>query len=362
MKKFLAKYIFLILVFVPSVSFAQVDANIFPNTDSIAKKAPQALLYVMATRKGLESLRKNINSIDVVAPQTYTVNQYGKLFGKPKQEILDIARMANVPVMPLVSNVSFNQKTINSFLRNQESQAKLLASLVAEAKDKKYIGYQYDFEHIPSYDRDLYSDFIRKSAPVFHLSGLKLSVAVAPLHSDNPNDYGDGSWQNWTGAFDYSEIGKAADFVSIMAYDDSKSKGPTASLPWANEVAAYSLTHIPAEKISFGIAFYAWVRNPKTNKRESIVTYPALASFIDGNYLDKGWSEELGVPWVKYRTSGGKKRIAWYEDSRSFDKKIALIQRTKMMGFSAWAIGQEDPAVWDRVVAMRDGTSYVAMR
>ena len=282
--------------------------------------------------------------------------------GKPNAQILQIARDANADIMPLISNQNFSQPGINTFLHSPAAQDKLITALIAEAATQKYMGYQYDFEHIPSYDRDLYSAFVAKSAPLFHNAGLQLSVAIAPIHSENPNDLPASSWQNWTGAFDYSSIGASADFVSVMAYDDALSVGPTASIPWVTQVANYTLAHIPANKVSFGIPFYAWVRNTNTGKRVSIVGYPALASILDkGTYLNKGWSDTLGVPWVMYKRNG-RVLTAWYEDSESFSKKMDLIQNDHMAGYSVWALGLEDPKVWDVVTAMRDAASQVAVR
>ena len=323
---------------------------------------PRALLYVTGSKRAIESLKEHVTSTDIVAPQTYSSTPSGKLLGKPNAQILQIARDANADIMPLVSNQNFSQPGINTFLHAPAAQDKLIASLIAEAQDKKYIGYQYDFEHIPSYDRDLYSAFVAKSAPLFHNAGLKLSVAIAPIHSENPNDLPATSWQNWTGAFDYSSIGASADFVSVMAYDDALSVGPTASIPWITQVANYTLAHIPANKVSFGIPFYAWVRNTNTGKRVSIVGYPALASMLDnGTYISKGWSDALGVPWVTYKIKG-RVLTAWYEDSDSFSKKMDLIQSDHMAGYSVWALGLEDPKVWDIVTAMRDAASQVAER
>ena len=351
-----------IFLCIPHVSRAQDATTVATSTTATF---PRALMYVTSSKKAIASLRAHISSVDIVAPQTYVVNPKGKLLGRPNKEVLDIASSVGAPVMPLVSNQNFSQKGMDVFLKDTSVQDKLLASLVAEAQMQKYIGYQYDFEHIASYDRDLYSAFIAKSAPVFHTAGLQLSVAIAPQHSENPAEYGPGSWQNWTGGFDYSAIGASADFVSVMAYDDSNSVGPTASIPWVTQVANYTLAHIPASKVSFGIPFYAWVDNSTTGKRVAITGYPALAKMLDsGTYIDKGFSAELGVAWVKYRSKKHGKKIltAWYEDSESFQKKIDLIKSNNMMGYSAWAIGLEDPKIWDTVLAMRESNNQVAVR
>ncbi len=344
-----------------------LQKDTFSNPDSATPKTPEpprVLIYMTTTSNAIKSLRQHIDSMDIVAPQTYTSTPAGKLLGTPSAEILRIAHDASAKVMPLVVNQAFDQKGVHKFLGDVNAQERLVNSLVLEAKARGYMGFQYDFEHMMASDRDAYTAFVQKSAPLFHDAGLQFSVALAPQHSDNKKDYGAGSWDNWTGAFDYKAIGAVADFVSVMAYDDSKSAGPVASLPWVNEVIQYSLAQMPASKISLGIPFYAWLWRDKTGKLDSSTSYPAIAKLIaQKRYLKKGWSDTYGVSYVKYIDEHLRRYTAWYEDKKSFDKKMALVTANKLFGFSAWALGQEDPSIWNTVVAMKagnDGLAFVA--
>ena len=321
---------------------------------------PRALLYVNGTASGMASLRAHVSAMDIVAPQTYAATTDGRLLGKPNPELLTLARNAGAQVMPLVVNQNFSQPGVHTFLSDQASQQKLLGLMVAEARLRGYVGYQYDFEHMAVTDRDLYSAFVSKSALAMHNAGLQLSVAVAPQHSANPADYGPGSWQNWTGAFDYGALGASADFLSVMAYDDSNSVGPTASIPWVKEVIAYTLARVPAQKVSLGIPFYTWVWNDKTDTRDHITTYGAVATLLASNEPKTvGFSATLGVPYVTYK-KGKKTLTAWYENQQSFQEKLALVSSYHLQGFSAWALGQEDPADWSSVVAMRTAGQALA--
>lgn len=324
---------------------------------------PRTLIYVTDSAKAMVSLRAHVESMDIVAPQTYAATPEGALLGKPKEEILTLAKNAGAEVMPLVVNRYFSQSGVDAFLRSDAAEQRLVSAMVAEAKNKGYIGFQYDFEHIPAADRDLYSVFVARSATVFHSVGLKLSVAVAPEHSDLASDYGPGSYANWTGAFDYRALGVSADFVSVMAYDDSRSVGPAAALPWVRQVLTYTLAHIPAEKVSLGIPFYAWVWRDKTGEREYSRTYSAIAEVLKTRsaIVTKGFSDTLGVPYVTY-VKQKKRYTAWYEDQKSFQEKLSLVTDNKLYGFSAWALGQEDPAIWQNVALLQVPRSTLAER
>ena len=325
---------------------------------------PRAILYMTSNANAIKSLRAHVQALDIVAPQTYAATTTGKLLGSPNAEILRIATDAKASVMPLVVNQSFDQDAVHVFLKDPAAQERLVNALIVEARAKNYMGYQYDFEHMLAADRDLYTQFVQTSAPLFHAVGLQLSVAVAPQHSEDQRDYGAGSWNNWTGAFDYKALGAAADFISVMAYDDSRSIGPVASLPWVNEVLQYTLARVPAEKISLGVPFYAWVWRDKTGKKEYSRGYPALASILARKaYVKQGWSENLGVSYVTYVNPNKKKYTAWYEDQKSFSRKLSLVTKYKLHGFSAWALGQEDPKIWNTIdIAMGAPQDGLALR
>jgi spore germination protein YaaH len=329
----------------------------------VARADSVGLLYVTDSPRALASLRAHASSMDIVSPQTYAATPSGRLIGTPNEEILKLSRDVGARVMPLVVNQNFSQTGMHKFLGNTTAQSALIAALISEAKTKGYIGYQYDFEHMQAEDRDLYSAFVARSVPYFHGAGLQLSVAMAPQHSANPAAYGAGSWENWTGAFDYAAIGAAADFVSVMAYDDSLSLGPVASVPWVNLIIAYTLERIPANKVSLGVPFYAWVWDNKTGKRVDIRGYPSIAAVLTSNkqLIRNQWSSDLGVMKLVYK-KGGKTYTAWYEDQQSFREKLSLVSGNKLFGFSAWALGLEDPRIWSDVAALNAMDAGLAMQ
>ena len=67
---------------------------------------------------------------------------------------------------------------MRGLLASSTAQTALTSFLVSEAQTKGYIGWQFDFEHIASSDRDLFSAFVIKAAAALHAHGLILSIAV----------------------------------------------------------------------------------------------------------------------------------------------------------------------------------------
>lgn len=129
-------------------------------------------------------------------------------------------------IRPLVFQEGFNTQTMSTILASTIVQDTIIDSLITEAKNKGYIGWQFDFEHMIATDRDAYGSFVERTAKKFNEQKLMLSVAVIGRTSENPKDLPERSWDYWAGVFDYKRIGKAADFVTLMGTTNLHQKVP----------------------------------------------------------------------------------------------------------------------------------------
>jgi spore germination protein YaaH len=131
-----------------------------------------------------------------------------------------------------------------------------------------------------------------------------------------------------------------------MTYDDPKSYGPTSSALYVKWVLDYVKDKIPAEKLSMGIPFYYWGWNEKTSKRVSSGGYNIVKITMDNFQCKLGFDESLGVPWLTYSV-GNKSYKIWYENQKSFEIKLNIVNARNLRGFSAWVLGAEDPNIWN---------------
>ncbi len=306
-------------------------------------------IFYMSQRdeeQGIKSLEKNIDKIDIIAPQFYGINSQLKLMGGLNKNLKKTVESKDAEIMPLVTNAGFKQNIIHKLLVSPKSQDVLIQSLVDVAKKEKYIGWQFDFENINYLYRDQYSLFIEKTARVFHKNKLILSVAVVSRSVDYENT---DIFKNWSGVFDYDRIAKAVDFISLMTYDDPNSTGPVASLPFVNSVLDYVKHKIPPHKLSFGIPLYywGWSTDP-VEKINPLGSYSKLSSIMNNFRHSTGFSPELGASWLTYFWQNKKYEI-WYQDKQGFAGRLDIIARNKFRGFSAWVLGVEDPSIWSTI-------------
>jgi spore germination protein YaaH len=66
---------------------------------------------------------------------------------------------------------------------------------------------------------------------------------------------------------------------------------------------------------------------------------------MDHFSLDGLWDERWRAPWFQYSDADGV-HTGWYENSRSLEAKLGLMEEFHLRGFAAWKLGVEDPAFW----------------
>ena len=324
-----------------------VSLAVFVPLRVFASTAPLSIFYYTESDRPYASAQTNIEKISVLAPQSYGLDKKGRLYGKPSPRILALARVHNIKLMPHVTNGRFNKFIMRDILQSPAAQKRAIKMLADEAVREGYWGWQFDFENFHARHKNRYSKFVRDAALAFHERNLIVSVAVVAQHSKDSKTYRTDTWRYWAGPFDYKALGQYADFITLMAYDDDFSKGPAAELPWVKKVLAFALERIPPEKLSLGIPLYYWEWDELRQKRVGTGPYQKVANLREAEKIfAEGWDETLQVPWVRHIQNGRIRKI-WYENPESFRKKLELVTANNLHGFSAWALGREDPRIWE---------------
>ncbi|MDO8623979.1 MAG: glycosyl hydrolase family 18 protein [bacterium] len=306
------------------------------------------LFYYTDDKVAKKSFFAHPGLIDIFAPQSYELEPDGTLSGTVAPDLIAFAKKHKIKIMPLVTNGAFSTTSHTALLDSPSLQAIAIVTLIIEAKNWGYSGWQFDFEQMDASYRDKYSAFVARAAELFKASGLTLSVAVVAKTSDNPSDYPNNLWQKLIGVYDYDALARSADFISVMSYDDPTSKGPAVQFEWLEKVLAYSLLHIPKEKLSLGLALYYWARDVSTGKLIGIGGNETIDKIFAKRKVVVTFDDVNRMP-VMYYMAEDKLYSLWYENAKSIAYKIALIKTHKLHGFSAWTLGLEVPSVWNAI-------------
>lgn len=305
--------------------------------------AGENLFYFFDNVYGLSSFKTNHKKVDVIAPQIYEVGEDLKISKPTEKKLIKESKKRKVKTVPLIVQEGFSKVLMSTILITPKAQDEIISFMIKEAKKQGYAGWQYDFENINHLDRDMYTDFVKKTYSAMKDAGLEFSVAVIVRSRDYNKDDKN---QDWSSAYDYEQLAKNSDFLSLMTYDDPNSIGPVASIPYVEKVLDYMVTKAPAEKLSLGIPLYCW--QWQDGKRVSSTTYRlADKAYKKINKSEKSriFNTELGAELIRFNRDGVDNAI-WCDSAKGVQMKLDIIEERGLRGFSAWAIGQEDKTIW----------------
>ena len=169
-------------------------------------------------------------------------------------------------------------------------------------------------------------------------------MAVVAQTSENPSDYPNNLWQNLIGVYDYAALASSTDFISLMSYDDPNSDGPVAGYSWLKKTLDYTLRVVPSEKISLGLPLYYWLWNDTKGKLLEIGGYEGIMNAFKKHYVTTNYSTAESTPYLSWFAYSNNYKL-WYENAASIKKKLELVTKNNLNGFSAWALGLEVPTV-----------------
>ncbi|MEK6754584.1 MAG: glycosyl hydrolase family 18 protein [Bacteroidota bacterium] len=325
-----------------------------------AQTKTENLFYYVNNEQCFEALTKNIDKISIVAPQAFSVDEDGIVWGSVDSRVIELARAHTVGVMPLIVNPGFDQLMLHRLLVNPQARSRCISTLVDLCEQYKFLGIQFDFENLNMNDRDAFTKFYQETADALHKKGFKLSIAVVHRPEDYAGHTAYHKWlfENWRAGYDLAELAKAGDFISVMSYSQHTRRttpGPNAGIPWVTQIVEYFLKFMPPEKLSLGIPLGSmhWytaldtVRYFANARSWSDAIDHARALGILKTYKTKvQWSDEQKVSFAVF-DNGGLFEYVYLEDARSFKAKYELLKQFKLRGFSAWVLGIEDPAIWN---------------
>ena len=293
----------------------------------------------------------SIEGINVVSPAFFYLDENGNLkenIGSRGEAYIKWAHDNGYKVWPMFSNaeaanksLSITSEIMNSYAKRQ----KLIEDLVNACVKYKIDGINMDFENMKQEDKDKYSRFIIELTPRLKEMGLITSVDVtAP----------DGG-ETWSMCFDRHTIGRVADYIVFMAYDEygvsSTKPGTTAGYDWVKlSLNKFLQTEdIEADKIILAIPFYTrvWTTGKNGKSTSKTIDMKNIDNIIpDG--IDKNWNDQLKQNYVEYEDGENRKQI-WIEDIESLRAKISLIKENKLAGVGSWQKGMETNEVWKMI-------------
>jgi len=305
------------------------------------------------TPSSKESMLRNAKLLDEVAFFWYSFDGTGKVFPTGKAD-LSIKRMAQkngskayalVHNMNLSGSVGFDANLAHRVLADPVARMKFVSNLVNLTTKDGWDGIAIDIEKTPPGDRTNYSSFIAELGKALRAKDKVLNVSIPAKYVDYPSDL-------WSGAYDYAAIGKSADQVLLMTYDEhgmGTTQGPIASQGWVDRVITYAVGKIPKDKVIMGLPVYSYDWGSNKPLMPDYLSYSQTVARAKKHGVQILTDPQAQVPQFTY-TANGVRHEVYFENTASLKVKMEYVLKHKLHGIGIWRLGMEDPSIWNSIL------------
>lgn len=286
--------------------------------------------------------------ISALAHVGFRLHPGGALSGQPDPHLVAQGREAGLKVLAVINNdgpQGFSRADAAALLREPAHRARAVEEILHLVRSRQYDGINLDMENVDPRDRDHLTAFVAELRDALAPAGYLLTVAVPAQVAHDPH-------HQWSGAFDYAALGRLADYIVIMTYDEhwaGGAPGPVASMPWVERVVAYARQAMPAGKIILGLAAYGYDWPAAGGAARALSARQAMNLATAHNAAIQ-WDDTAQTPYFTY-WSGGSRRIVHFENRYSAAFKLALARREGLAGVALWRLGLEEADLWQVLAA-----------
>ena len=303
----------------------------------------RAAFYVSWDPASFASLRQHAAEIDLLVPEMLHMTSPEGRVDVERDARLDEWLRASAPelqVMPLVNNsdgTSWFTAELGAMLASAPARAEAVAQLVAHVAGGRRPGLVLDFEEVPGNRQAEFTRFVSELAAALHRSSAQLLVA---LPAADP-------------AYDYARIGRDADAVVLMNYDQhwlTSPPGPIAAQDWFVRNLESTLALVPREKLVVAIAGYAydWTRGAQSGGEpaaQAASFQEAMVTAVESGATVEFDADSLN-PRYTYGDERGRTHEVWIADAVTAYNQLRATDAAGVRGTALWRLGSEDPSLW----------------
>ena len=289
-----------------------------------------------AGNSSIDNNMSTISGVNVIAPTWYTVtDESGNMSSYASADFVSKMHQRGIDVWALVSDFDTNVDFAQLY-SSKAARTNMVNKLVGEAKSYGFDGINLDYENIKSaYAKD-YLQFVRELSVACERNGIVLST-------DNYKP------EAYNRCYNLKEQSKFVDYVIVMAYDEhyaGTDAGSVASLPFVKEAVEDTVQLVGKEHVIAGIPFYTRIwTTTDGNTTSRAVGMQAAIDQLNSDGQVALWNDDCGQYVASY-TVGSSTRQIWFEEEKSIEAKMQVIQQENTAGVACWKLGLEKSTVW----------------
>ncbi len=289
-----------------------------------------------AGNSSIDNNMSTISGVNVIAPTWYSVTDAsGNMSSYASADFVSKMHQRGIDVWALVSDFDTNVDFAQLY-SSKAARTNMVNKLVGEAKSYGFDGINLDYENIKSaYAKD-YLQFVRELSVACERNGIVLST-------DNYKP------EAYNRCYNLKEQSKFVDYVIVMAYDEhyaGTEAGSVASLPFVKEAVEDTVQLVGKEHVIAGIPFYTRIwTTTDGNTTSRAVGMQAAIDQLNSDGQVALWNDDCGQYVASY-TVGSSTRQIWFEEEKSIEAKMQVIQQENTAGVACWKLGLEKSTVW----------------
>ncbi|MFI9722531.1 glycosyl hydrolase family 18 protein [Streptomyces sp. NPDC052396] len=309
-------------------------------------RTTSAWLPYWGTQTAYEDALRNAAQLHTVSPFWYeatSATAIGGYSGAGSRQIIDGLRAKGIKVVPTVVETP-DAAAMATLLNDPAQRALHIDALLHTADAHGYDGLDLDYERMSeTKDAGLtervrvgYNALTGELCAQLHARHRECVITVMPYDHTLP--------------YDYPHLGKVADRLRIMGYNLHNAldkPGPLSSLAWYEKFLRYATGAVPREKLEIALPAYGWDWTVGSNARAAHVTSLEAAALRRAKGAHYQFDTASGTPHFAYTDAAGHRHEVWYQDARGSAAHLAVLRRYGVTGTGLWALGFEDPALWD---------------
>jgi cellulose synthase/poly-beta-1,6-N-acetylglucosamine synthase-like glycosyltransferase/spore germination protein YaaH/peptidoglycan/xylan/chitin deacetylase (PgdA/CDA1 family) len=298
--------------------------------------------YVTWDEDSRVSLKRHVNSLDVVSPQWVLLNgSLGRVTvtSDPVAEAL-IARGKPPPsILPMVHNGhngGNDGPLASNMLIYPAARAALVKNLVVLAKQRGWAGYVFDFENLTPAALKAYPKMLAEARAALKPIGREVWVSTP---------FGDNDWN-------LKLFQSVSDTVVLMAYDQhwgGGDPGPAVGQDWFETTLAHDMALLDHSRtiVALGSYGYDWTAaDAKGPAKAAAVTFYDATQTAHDSEAEVSLDDDALNPNYQYVDDDGRHHTVWFLDAATFFNELKIAQLYRPQGFALWRMGGEDPSMW----------------
>lgn len=284
--------------------------------------------------------------------------EYNKKYSRdPQIDAIEYCKDNKITALLGISNAQNNDFTGNglqtilaSKTNMQNASREILAAVRKYNLDGVNLGIEVSDPAL-SHLRGAYSTFVKQVGDLLHAQGYIFMVSVGAYFTDK---------QEQASIYDYTEIGRVADKVHVILYDDfndtgfaiRNTHGPMSNLTRIGRCLRYAATKMQGSKVLLGLGAYATDFNLTWWKAEDI-DYGTAAKLMSQYGATPVYDNTNGAAgaYFEYTDTSSCKHRVYLETAATVAQRTEVVNNYNLGGYSVYNLQDDNNIVFSAIAA-----------